>query len=91
MAFVIVGVVLIALHFAGIGPMAAWNWELGGDLWKFTLPFLLAIAWWLFSDASGLTKRRAMRKDDERVAERRKRGVEQMGLTPNSRNTRKRR
>jgi small Trp-rich protein len=91
MAFVIVGVALIALHFAGIGPMAAWNWELTGDLWKFALPFGLAAVWWTFADMSGLTKRRAMRKDDARVAERRKRSVEHMGLTPNDRNTRKRR
>lgn len=91
MGFVIVGVALIALHFAGIGPMAAWTWNLTGDLWKFALPFLLAIAWWFISDATGHTKRRAMRKDDERVAERRKRSVEQMGLKPNERNTRKRR
>ena len=42
MYFVVIGVVLVLLHLLGIGPPAAWNWNLLGDLWKFALPFLLA-------------------------------------------------
>ena len=90
MLFVIVGVALIVAHFAGIGPMATWNWELMGDLWKFALPFGLAVVWWGLADASGLTRRRAMRKDDERKADRQRRNVEALGLgTPKDRNGRR--
>lgn len=80
MLFVIVGVVLIVAHFAGIGPMAHWSWELFGDLWKFALPFVLAVLWWGFADASGLTRKRAMDKDDARKADRQRRNVEALGL-----------
>jgi len=80
MLFVILGVALILAHFAGIGPMAAWNWQPFGDLWKFALPFGLAVIWWGFADASGLTRRRAMEKDDARKAERQRRNVESLGL-----------
>ncbi len=83
MAFVIIGVLLLAAHFAGIGPPAAWNFKvLDGDLWKFVLPFLLALAWWAWADASGMTRRREMEKDAQRKAERRKRNVAALGLGP---------
>ena len=40
MLFVAIGVLLILLNVANIGPFGAWNWEVWGDLWKFVLPFL---------------------------------------------------
>ena len=80
MWFVFVGIVLLACHAFDVGPMAAWTFTIGGDLWKFVLPFLLAVAWWIWSDASGLTKRRAMRRDDERKRDRQARNIEAMGL-----------
>lgn len=83
MAFVIIGVLLLGLHFAGIGPSAAWNFKVfDGDLWKFVLPFLLALAWWAWSDASGLTRRREIEKDAQRKADRRKRSVAALGTAP---------
>jgi len=82
MLFVIVGLALLVAHFAGLGPMAHWNWDLFGDLWKFVLPFVLAVLWWGFADASGLTRKRAMDKDDARKAERQRRNVEALGLGP---------
>ena len=80
MLFVIVGVLMIVLHFVGIGPTAAWNWELMGDLWKFCTPFLLAVVWWAWADGSGLTRKREMIKDQERKDERRRRNIEAMDL-----------
>lgn len=64
MPFVIVGVLAgLAkwLGFAGLQDLA-WPWLL--------LPFGLALAWWAWADASGLTARRAMRRLDERRATR---------------------
>jgi small Trp-rich protein len=88
MLFVIVGVILVGLHFLGIGPMAQWNWELFGDLWKFVLPFILALVWWAWADGSGLTKRREMEKDEERKATRRRRSMENLGMGPKDRTRR---
>jgi small Trp-rich protein len=81
MAFVIIGVLLLALHFAGVAPFAAWNFKpVDGDLWKFVLPFGLALVWWWWSDTSGLTRRREMERDTQRKLKRRKRNVAAMGL-----------
>ena len=80
MAFVIVGVLMIVCNFMDWGPFGAWNWELTGDLWKFALPFVLAAVWWMWSDASGLSKRRAMNKDAERKRDRIDRNIDAMGL-----------
>ena len=82
MVFIIIGVLLIALRIAGVSPMADWNLELFGDLWKFALPFIFALAWWGWADSSGLTKRREMAKDEERKAERRARNIDNLGLGP---------
>jgi len=80
MLLVLVGVILVICNLAGIGPMAAWNWEFSGDLWKFALPFALATAWWIWSDASGWTKRKAMQRDEERKRDRQDRNIDAMGL-----------
>jgi small Trp-rich protein len=60
MLFVLIGVALIALNLAGVGVFGTWTWQLFGDLWKFALPFFLAAVWWIWSDVSGLNKRREM-------------------------------
>ena len=65
MLFVIVGVLIIAMNVVGIGPVADWNWDITGDLWKFCVPFVLAIMWWIWADKSGLDKRREMEKMEE--------------------------
>lgn len=79
MLFVAVGVLLLALHFLGIGPPARWTFEVSGDLWKFVLPFLLALAWWAWADMSGLTRRREMNREAERKADRRRRNMVSAG------------
>jgi small Trp-rich protein len=87
MWLVAIGVLMIVLNLVGIGPTAQWTWQIGlengaitGDLWKFLLPFVLALAWWAWSDATGLTRRREMNRDEERKAERRRRNVAALGL-----------
>jgi small Trp-rich protein len=80
MFFVLVGIALIVCHFMGIGPMANWQWDSVGDVFKFLLPFVAAAIWWGFADGSGLTKRRAMQRDHERKQDRRDRNIDAMGL-----------
>jgi len=74
MAFLILGLALLAMKLAAIGPVAEWSW------WAVLAPFALAAAWWAFADASGLTKKRAADKFDQRKAARRKRDMEALGL-----------
>lgn len=89
MLFVFVGVVVIALHLAGIGPMANWNWNFFGDLWKFVLPFLFAGAWWWWSDASGLDKRREMERMEKKKRDRREANLAALGMDERARQKRK--
>ena len=85
MAFVLIGLILIGLHFAGIGPTAHWNWEFTGDLWKFCVPFALAALWWTWADMSGLNKRREMAKMELRKQNRRKDNLAALGFDPQAR------
>ena len=74
MAFLLIGLVLLALKFTEYGPVAAWSW------WVVLAPFALAVAWWHYSDSTGLTQRRAMAKLEKRQAGRRLRALEALGL-----------
>ncbi|GAA0767081.1 TIGR04438 family Trp-rich protein [Ideonella azotifigens] len=74
MAFIIIGVVLLALWLLDWGFVGHLDW------WWIALPFVLALAWWAYADASGLTRKREMEKDEERKAERRRRNIANMGL-----------
>lgn len=85
MLFVAIGVVLILLNIANIGPFGAWNWEVWGDLWKFVLPFLFAVAWWIYSDKSGLNKQREMDRMEKRKKDRRKDNLAALGMDTRSR------
>ena len=80
MLFVVIGVLIIAMNLIGIGPVANWNWDITGDLWKFCVPFVFALLWWIWSDKSGLNKRREMAKMEERKENRRRENLERMGL-----------
>ena len=79
MAAVVLGVVLLALKLLELSPVAAWSW------WWVLAPFPVALAWWAWADASGMTKRREMEREKERRDERRKRHIESMGLGPDQR------
>ncbi len=74
MAFVLLGLALLAMKFFELGPVAAWPW------WTVLAPFGLAVAWWAFADAAGLTQKRAMRRMEERKEARRAKAIEEMGL-----------
>ena len=89
MFFVVVGVILILLNLLGIGPVGEWTWTLGGDLWKFALPFVFAVAWWAWADSSGLTKRREMERMDEKKEARREKNMDALGLNTRSRRNHK--
>ena len=85
MYFVLIGVFVILLHFAGIGPMADWTWNIGGDLWKFCAPFVLAVVWWAWADATGYNKRREMEKMEAKRQGRRERNLEALGMDARAR------
>ena len=74
MWFVAIGVIFIVLKVGEWTPLALWPW------WGVLSPFGLAVVWWFYADVSGLTKRRAMERDETRVANRRQRHLENMGL-----------
>ena len=80
MFFVIVGVGLILLNLAGIGPMGLWNWEITGDLWKMVLPFILAVLWWWWADATGYTKRKVIERENVKKKARIEKSREAMGM-----------
>ncbi len=54
------GIILLALKYLEIGPVAAWSW------WLVLAPFAAAVAWWSWADSTGYTKRKAMERDDAR-------------------------
>ena len=63
MYFLLIGIVMLALKYLEIGPIAGLSW------WIILSPFGMAIAWWSWADSSGYTKRveiakMAKRKDD---------------------------
>ena len=60
MLFLGLGLVLLLLKWQAIGPVATWSW------WTVLAPFALAVAWWSWADFSGLTKRRAVAREDAR-------------------------
>ncbi|HEY9064987.1 MAG TPA: TIGR04438 family Trp-rich protein [Burkholderiaceae bacterium] len=85
MLFVIVGVLLILMNLLGIGWPAAWNWEVFGDLWKFCAPFMLAALWWVWSDKSGLNKRREIERMEKKKQDRRMENLQALGLDTRAR------
>lgn len=76
MAFIVVGVALLAMKLAEIGFAKDWSW------WVVLLPFGLATIWWFFADTTGLTQRRAMDKMEQKKEDRRRRNLDALGLGP---------
>jgi len=86
MWFIVVGVALLVMNFAGIGPVGQWTWE---DKWWLMLsPFGCALIWWWWADASGRTQLKEMRKIDERREDRRQKNLELLGLKKNDKKKR---
>ena len=76
MWLVVLGVLLTVLKLLGISVFAGLSW------WWVLLPFALAALWWKFADASGITQRDAMAREDERAAQRREAQFESLGMRP---------
>jgi small Trp-rich protein len=76
MAFLLIGLLLLASKWLELGPAAGWSW------WWVLSPFAMAVAWWAFADATGITQRRAMRRHEENVARRKAKSVDDLGLGP---------
>lgn len=79
MYFVLLGLLLLVLKMAELGPVAAWSW------WVVLAPFGLAVLWWAWADATGYYKRREMRKLDEKRLLRRERDMDALGTNPKKR------
>jgi small Trp-rich protein len=76
MAFLLIGLALLAMKVFELGPGATWSW------WIVLAPFGLAVAWWSFADSMGFTQARAMRQMDERKAARRDKAMRDLGMDP---------
>ena len=78
MWLVVLGVLLAGLKLAGVGFVAGWSW------WLVLAPFALAAVWWKVADATGITQRKAMEREDKRAAQRREAQFESLGMRPPS-------
>ena len=74
MWLLVVGLLLLIAKVAEIGPAAGLSW------WIVGAPFAGAVLWWRFVDATGITKRREMKKMEDRKEQRRERSLEALGL-----------
>lgn len=76
MGFVLIGVLFLVLRLGG------WVQFHKDDVWAWVIvlsPFGLAVLWWMWSDATGLTQRKAMDAMDAKKAERREKAMEALG------------
>lgn len=78
MPFVAVGTILLLLKVLEIDPVTGWSW-----IWILA-PFGLALAWWAWSDSTGLTQRRAIKRMEDRKVARRERDMNALGLNVHS-------
>lgn len=74
MLFLGLGLILLALKYLEIGPVALWSW------WIVLAPFGLAAAWWAWADWSGYTKKKAVDRENARKQARIDKQREAMGL-----------
>lgn len=73
MYLVVIGMLLLAMKLADIGPGAAWSW------WVVMAPFAGAVVWWTWADATGYYKRREIRALEERQKRRREQKMDSLG------------
>lgn len=79
MYFLGLGLILLAMKYLEMGPVATWSWLV------VLAPFGLAALWWFWADASGYTKRKAMEREDARRKDRIERNREAMGTLSSKR------
>ena len=68
------GIILLALKYLEMGPVAEWSW------WVVLAPFALAVAWWTWADWSGYTKKKAMQRENDRKQARIDKTRESLGI-----------
>ncbi|MBC7618879.1 MAG: TIGR04438 family Trp-rich protein [Candidatus Saccharibacteria bacterium] len=54
------GAILLVMKYLDIDPVVKWPW------WLVLSPFGVAVVWWMWADASGWTKKQAMKREVER-------------------------
>lgn len=69
-----IGIVLLAMKYLEIGPVAAWSW------WVVLSPFALAVAWWTWADMSGYTKRKVVERENAKRKARIDKSKEKLGI-----------
>ncbi|MCG2592782.1 TIGR04438 family Trp-rich protein [Ramlibacter sp. XY19] len=74
-----IGIILLAMKYLEIGPVAMWDW------WVVLAPFGLAVAWWTWADMSGYTKKKAVERENVRKQARIDKSREALGLGPKKR------
>ncbi len=74
MLFLGLGILLLALKYLEIGPVATWSW------WIVLAPFGLAVAWWSWADWSGYTKKKAVERENAKKQARIDKSREAMGI-----------
>ena len=74
MYLLLVGIILLAMKYLEVGPVAMWSW------WGVLAPFGLAARWWAWADYSGYTKRKAVERENARKQARLDKQREQLGL-----------
>jgi small Trp-rich protein len=82
MYLVVLGVLLLVMKLAELGPVAQWSY------WIVLAPFAGAVVWWAYADSSGWTKRREIDKMEERKRERRRNNLDALGLDEKGRRQR---
>ncbi|HYD76072.1 TIGR04438 family Trp-rich protein [Ramlibacter sp.] len=76
MLFLGLGILLAAMKYLAIGPVAEWEW------WVVLAPFGLAVLWWAWADWSGYTKKKAVQKENEKRQARIDKSRAAMGMAP---------
>lgn len=79
MYFLGLGLLLLALKYFELGPVANWSWTV------VLAPFALAAIWWAWADFSGYSKRKAMEKMEQRKKDRIEKSREALGMAPRKR------
>jgi small Trp-rich protein len=69
-----IGLLLLALKYLEIGPVATWDW------WFVLSPFVLAVLWWWWADWSGYTKRKAVERERDKKQARIDKNKEALGM-----------
>lgn len=65
---------LLLAKLVGLAPFADWSW------WVIAVPFIGAVVWWTFVDASGITARRVADRIERKQEQRRIKAMESLGL-----------